>query len=423
VGQVAAGIGLEAEAPTLVTPAPRVAEIVIAGAGIAGVAAAYQLAVRAGISRVVLVDPREPLSLTSSMGAEGYRNFWPGPDDTMVRFMNRSIDLLDALDRESGQAFELNRRGYTFLTSDAAEAERLRERDGSTARFVENASAIRARFPFVTDRVRAMLHVPRAGFMSASKLGHWLLDRACASNVDLLRDEVVDLVVDNRRLVAVQLASGARIDARAFVLAAGPLLPAWTGRLGLAVPIVNELHGKICFEDDAGVVPRDTPMMIWTDSVDLGVLGTFPPGVHIRPRGDRSILGIWTYDTRIEPATFPPVFAADYADIVMGGLAAMIPGLQMYVDRGVSPIVDGGYYCKTPDNRPLIGPTTIEGVFLLGALSGFGIMASQAAADLLSTYLLDRPRPDYAAAFHPGRFDDPAYQSILATLDSRTGQL
>ena len=412
------------ETPALVNGRPpRVAEIVIAGAGIAGVAAAYELAVRGGVTRVVLVDPREPLSLTSSMGTEGYRNFWPGPDDTMVRFMNRSIDLLETLDRESEQAFELNRRGYVFLTSDSAEAERLRERHGSTARFVENASTIRARYPFVTDRVTAMLHVPRAGFMSAPKMGRWLLERACTYGVEILRDEVIDLVVDNQRFVAVQLASGARIDARAFVLAAGPLLPAWTGRLGLTVPIVNELHGKISFEDDAGVVPRDAPMMIWNDSVDLGALGTFPPGVHIRPRGDRSILGIWTYDTHIEPATFPPMFAADYADIVMGGLAAMIPGLQRYVDRGVSPIVDGGYYCKTPDNRPLIGPATIEGVFLLGALSGFGIMASQAAADLLATYLLDRPRPDYAATFHPGRFDDPVYQSILAMLDSRTGQL
>ena len=402
---------------------PRVAEVVIAGAGMAGVAAAYQLAVRCGVTRVVVVDPREPLSLTSSVGTEGYRNFWPGPDDTMERFTNRSIDLLDALDRESGQAFELNRRGYVFLTSDAAEAERLRERDGPTARFVENAAAIRARYPFVTDRVRAMLHVPRAGFMNARILGHWLLERACARSVDLLRDEVIDLVVDNQRFVAVQLASGARIDARAFVLAAGPLLPAWTGRLGLSVPIVNERHGKISFEDDAGVVPRDTPMMIWNDRVDLGGRGTFPPGVHIRPRGERTILGIWTYDTRIEPATFPPAFPADYADIVMDGLAAMIPGLQRYIDRGVSPIVDGGYYCKTPDNRPLVGPTTIEGVFLLGALSGFGIMASQAAADLLATHVLDRPRPEYAAAFHPGRFDDPAYQRVLATLDSRTGQL
>ena len=68
------------------------------------------------------------------------------------------------------------------------------------------------------------------------------------------------------------------------------------------MPIVNELHGKISFEDDAGVIPRDAPLMIWNDAVDLGARGTFPGGVHLRPRGAQSILGIWTYDTRIERA-------------------------------------------------------------------------------------------------------------------------
>jgi glycine/D-amino acid oxidase-like deaminating enzyme len=186
---------------------------------------------------------------------------------------------------------------------------------------------------------------------------------------------------------------------------------------------VNELHGKVSFEDEAGVVPRDIPLMIWNDPVDLDALGTFPAGVHLRPRGARSLLGIWTYDTRVEPPACPPTFAEDYSRIVIGGLTAMIPGLARYVGRADEGIVDGGYYCKTPDNRPLIGPTTIEGVYLLGALSGFGIMASQAAAELVAAHLLDKPLPDYAAAFRPARFDDPSYESVLAKLDSRSGQL
>src|SRR5262245_50364986 len=110
----------------------RVADVVIGGAGMAGVAAAYQLAEREGVSRIVLIDPREPLTLTSSKGTEAYRNFWPGPDDTMVRFMDRSIDLLDALDRESEHGFELNRRGYVFLTANPAEADRLQRHEGGT---------------------------------------------------------------------------------------------------------------------------------------------------------------------------------------------------------------------------------------------------------------------------------------------------
>ena len=38
--------------------------------------------------------------------------------------------------------------------------------------------------------------------------------------------------------------------------------------------------------------------------------------------------------------------------------------------------VDGGYYCKTIDTRPLIGPTLdgLKGIYMLGALSGFGLM-------------------------------------------------
>jgi glycine/D-amino acid oxidase-like deaminating enzyme len=238
-----------------------------------------------------------------------------------------------------------------------------------------------------------------------------------------VRDEVTGLTLENGRLVAVRLASGTRIETRAFVLAAGPLLPEWTARLHVSVPVVNELHGKVSFEDEDGIVPRDIPLMIWNDPVDLDALGTFPPGVHLRPRGARSLLGIWTYDARIEQPAFPPQFAGSYSSIVIGGLTAMIPGLGCYIGRAPEAIVDGGYYCKTPDNRPLIGPTALEGVYLLGALSGFGIMASQAAAELLAAHLLDEPLPDYAAAFRPDRFEDPSYQSLLARLDPKSGQL
>src|SRR4030065_651466 len=94
------------------------AEVVICGAGIAGVAAAYHLAVRRGGRGVVLVDERPPLTLTSDKSTECYRNWWPGPGDDMVALMNRSIDLLEELARESGNAFRLNRRGYLFATAE-----------------------------------------------------------------------------------------------------------------------------------------------------------------------------------------------------------------------------------------------------------------------------------------------------------------
>ena len=69
-------------------------DIIICGAGIAGISAAYYLAVRRGIRDVLLIDERPPLSLTSDKSTECYRNWWPGPDGAMVEVMNHSIDLL-----------------------------------------------------------------------------------------------------------------------------------------------------------------------------------------------------------------------------------------------------------------------------------------------------------------------------------------
>src|SRR5881296_3119727 len=107
------------------------AEVVICGAGIAGIAAAYHLAVRRGVRGIVLVDERAPLSLTSDKSTECYRNWWPGPGNDMVALMNRSIDLLEELARESDNAFRMNRRGYLFATADPAQVpvfvERARE--------------------------------------------------------------------------------------------------------------------------------------------------------------------------------------------------------------------------------------------------------------------------------------------------------
>src|SRR5258705_6264200 len=95
-------------------------EVVICGAGIAGVATAYHLAVRRGVRDIVIVDERPPLTLTSDKSAESYRNWWPGPGNDMVALMDRSIDLLEELAAESDNVFRLNRRGYLFAAAEAA---------------------------------------------------------------------------------------------------------------------------------------------------------------------------------------------------------------------------------------------------------------------------------------------------------------
>ena len=100
-------------------------KIVICGAGIAGVAAAYYLAVEYGCADVVLIEEANPLSLTSDKSTEGYRNWWPGPDQAMTAFMNRSIDLMQGIARGTGNRIGMNRRGYLFATARSATVARL----------------------------------------------------------------------------------------------------------------------------------------------------------------------------------------------------------------------------------------------------------------------------------------------------------
>src|SRR5690349_23920786 len=107
--------------------ADSTAEVVICGAGIAGVATAYFLAAQHGLRDIVLVERGDPLSLTSDKSTECYRNWWPGPGTTMVRFMDRSIDLLEEMSEASGDRFAMNRNGYAYFTAEperAAELER-----------------------------------------------------------------------------------------------------------------------------------------------------------------------------------------------------------------------------------------------------------------------------------------------------------
>jgi glycine/D-amino acid oxidase-like deaminating enzyme len=125
-------------------------------------------------------------------------------------------------------------------------------------------------------------------------------------------------------------------------------------------------------------------------------------------------------DTPVWP---PPKPDPNFTDIVLRGLARMIPGLSVYFERMNKPFIDGGYYCKTQENRPLSCPLPVEGAYLTGGMSGFGIMSCLALGELTAGHLTGAPLPDYAPAFHLNRYQDPAYQKLLTSWEATSGQL
>ncbi len=455
----------------------KTAEVVVCGAGIAGISAAYYLAVKEVIQDVIVVDEREPLTLTSDKSTECYRNWWPGPGDTMVRFINRSIDLLEQLADESNNYFSLNRRGYIFLTANDDAAVAMQENSAEIsalgagelrvhsqadsyqpsagegydksldgADLLSNPAAIQTHYPFISDTAVSLLHARRCGWLSAQQMGMYMMEQAKAHGVQFVQGRVEDVkVVDGRvhSVVINQNDETYAIETNKYIIAAGPKLKQAGDMIGVDFPVFNELHGKIAFEDPLGVIPRDAPLMIWNDPVELiwseeeraelaayddtrWLLETFPAGVHFRPEGGpgaKTIVAIWTYDIEKQEPVWPPVFPDEFPEIVLRGLVNMVPGLAAYLGRMGRPYIDGGYYCKTQENRPLIGPLLVPGAYVIGALSGFGIMAALAAGELLAAHVNGRDLPDYAPDFLLSRYDDPAYQKMLADWDPTTGQL
>lgn len=449
------------------------ASVVVVGAGMAGVAAAHELTVRRGIRDVVLVDERAPLTLTSDKSSECYRNWWPGPEGSMVALMNDSIDELERLRGESDDAFHMNRRGYIWATADpdraaglrreaeeicALGAGTLRVHEGRPAElpYVPSAPSgvdaaldgadllldrrlIREQFPYLADEVVAILHARRCGWMSAQQLGMYMIERGRELGMRVVRARVEGIDVAGGRIAGVRTSAG-HIATDTVVDCAGPYAADVAAMAGVELPVFNELHGKVAFKDEQHVVPRGAPFMIWADRQHLWVSDDerrslegeraewlareYPAGVHLRPEGgptSDALLLIWTYEERRERPSYPPTFQPAFAEICLRGLVHMIPGLARYVGHTPRPIIDGGYYTETKENRPLIGPLAVRGLYASCAFGGHGIMAAPGAARLLADHITGAPLARYAHAFLLSRYEDPAYVAAMA--QARSGQL
>ncbi len=444
--------------------------MVVIGAGIAGVSAAYHLTVAYGADSVVIVDPRPPLTLTSDKSTECYRNWWP--NRPMVGLMSRSIDLLEMMAAESDNVFGLNRRGYLFVTADDERFHRMFEDahhtstlgagpvrlhpgpipyrtspdDGFSgapegADILVGPNEVRDHFPYLTQRAVGAIHVRRAGWFSAQQLGAWMLARSRELGLEVVVDEVIGIEVTGDAVGSVSLAGGDVITTGAVVDAAGPLAGPVASMAGVTLPLFSELHLKVAFRDHLQVVPRDAPMIIWSDPQHLewsleeraaldeqgrgDLLGEMPVFCHGRPEGGIDspyLLGLWEYHGDVREPTWPLPEDPLYPEVVMRGLAAMVPGLGAYLDRLPQSTVDGGYYTKTAENRPLIGPAGPAGFHLVAGLSGFGVMVAAGAGDLLASHVTGGELPDYSDAFLLGRYRDPEYVSAISGLTG-SGQL
>ena len=442
-------------------------DVAVIGAGSVGIAVAYYLAVEEGVRSVALIDPLEPMSLTSAQSGENYRNWWPHP--VMTAFTDHSISLMEGIDRQSGGRLNMTRGGYALVTRRrkpqdlidslyqgyAQSHAPIRIHDHVSSRYdpprrtpwedapngvdvLLDAATIRKTFPTCAQDIATVIHIRRAGSISAQQMGQYMIEQIRARGGQLIRAEVRGVTRGAR--YGLDLNGGAgrgTLMADRVVNAAGPYLKDVGQMLGCDLPVKSVFQQKIAFEDREAAIPRDLPFTIdlddqvlfWEDE-DRALLAEDPDtrhltepmrgGIHCRPDGAPGGKWIklgWAYNqTATDPHQEDPI-DPQFPDTVLRGASRLHPGLAAYIGRlprGARHY--GGYYTMTEENWPLIGPLDGQGAFVAGALSGYGSMGACAAGALCARWVTGRPLPDFASSLSLSRHADADLMAELARM-------
>jgi glycine/D-amino acid oxidase-like deaminating enzyme len=446
-------------------------DIIVVGAGIVGIAAAYFLATRQKRTRLLVVDSGQPMTLTSAQSGENYRNWWPHP--IMTAFTDHSIGLMEEIARRTDNRIHMTRRGYLLATRNPADrlieqlyegygdaAERsIRMHDGNGAtqyqppRSADWQSAplgvdvlldrtlIRETYPYLDPEIAAILHIRRAGDISGQQLGQFMLEELRALGGRFLQADVRSIAKGSRFAVEVDLAGEREtVNADVVVNAAGPYAAQVAMLHGESLPLLNVLQQKVAFPDKQAALSRQMPFAIdldgqsiaWTaeerealasDPALARLLAPMPGNIHCRPDGGEGGQWIklgWAFNATPSEPTREPQLDDNFPEVVLRAVCRMLPALKCYL--GTLPRERshyGGFYPMTAENWPLIGATRTPGAFVVGALSGYGTMSACAAGDLVARCVAGAELPSFARPLSLARYEDHALMSALQNTASR----
>jgi glycine oxidase len=195
------------------------------------------------------------------------------------------------------------------------------------------------------------------------------------------------------RVVGVELEGGATLPARTVVLAAGCRSGTLPGLPEAARPPVRPVKGQILTLRQ----PPGDPLLTRTVR---GIVRGF--SVYLVPRADgRVVVGATVeergWDTRV---------TAGGAYELLREALALVPGL----DDAELVAVRTGLRPGTPDDLPIVGPSTVAGLVLATGHYRNGILLTPITAEAVAAAVFGEPVPDEVAACDPRRFERPRAQ-------------
>ena len=370
----------------------RSPDVLIVGAGVIGLTCAWRAA-QSGL-RVRVLERDEPGSGASGVAAGmlapvgeatwgeeailaatlASHAMWPGFAAELEESSGAGTRLLSpgalhvALDRD--EAGELRRR-FELMTSLGLEAEWLA---GSGCRDLE---------PGLAPGALGGVHAPHEAAVDPSAVVSALRAACERAGVELLTGvEVRALASGGSRVQGVVAADGARHLAQAVVVAAG----AWSGLGWLpegARPPVRPVKGQILTLRGPAEQPVAARIVV-------------TERVYLVPRADgRLIAGATVEEMGFDTA----VTAGGVHELLREAYRALPDVAELELERAVAGLRPG-----TPDNAPLVGRGSLEGLILATGHFRNGVLLAPLTGDGVAAALTGREPPPALAVADPARF-------------------
>jgi len=383
-----------------VSALPRGAEVVVIGGGIVGAATAFYAA-RAGLRPLVLERRPALCSLTTPVAAGGFRLQLETREQ--LELVRESAALFLSFAEVTGHAGYdpgVRQQGYLWLTTSDAGAGRQRRLVAEQRAWgladvdLLDGDEARRAFPFVGPEVVQARFRAADGLLDPKPVTMGL---AAASGAQVaVGCGVVGFRLGGGRVVEVETTLGT-VGADAVVVAAGPFSGEVARLAGVELPVTTVRRQKLVMPD-VPQVPAGAPMTVDDDT-----------GVHWRPSfKGASLLFADPATPPTPPSEDVPLdhrFAfqlLDPASPVWAGRVAPF-WREVWATWSASWLLQAGHYTMTPDHRPLIGPTAVDGLLVNTGYSGRGVMAGPAG----SRRLVDLLTGAADAGANPFRPDRP----------------
>jgi sarcosine oxidase subunit beta len=369
-------------------------DVVIVGAGVHGLATAYYLAARHGITRVAVLDKGYVGGGGSGRNTAIIRSNYLTPEG--VRFYQRSLSLYERLAAELNFNVMFSQRGHLTLAHNDSTLRTMRWRaevnrlEGVDSRVVSPAE-VKELAPLldVSERVRypilGALYHPPGGIIRHDAV-NWAYARAA--------DALGVHIHQNTELVGIDVAGGrVRGVTTTRGTVAAPIVvnctAGWSSLIaemaGVRLPIVT--HPLQAAVTEPVKVVLDTVIVSGTLHVYMSQTdrGEFVFGASVDPYPSYSMRG-----------------SLEFLEEVASHVLQLMPSLaRLRVLRQWAGLCD-----MTPDFSPIIGVTPVEGFLVDAGWGTYGFKAGPAAGEAVAELVATGRLPELISAFELSRFAD-----------------